>query len=410
MASGRFRSNSALGEKVARKIEEDGPLTFAQFMDAALYSPDGGYYATAHRDNAGMRDSDYYTSPMAHPAFGALLAVQLREMKERLDVEHLSVVELGAGNGVLANDITQYARHHMPEFSHAMDYSAYDRFPAHSGAFNVEPIEDLKPREAGCIISNELADALSANRFIISGGKVSELYVNVSDGALVEEPGKPSTPAMAKRLGKLAEELPDGYKGTINLQIGDWVEGIGKLIERGYVITIDYGFDRGELYNPLRRAGNIRSYYLHSVGANPLDNVGEQDITYDVDFTALEAAFKDSGFQKAGAATQAEFLANLGMEQWEEQVRGAAMGQRDKIANMAGMRKLTEPSELGNFRVYIHQRGMPRGKRLAGFGGERPEWTEFLPAPLLQDFPGHFYTQDSWAGFSSYDENAEWGF
>ena len=408
MSSGRFRTNSELGERIARKIRERGILTFAQFMEAALYSH-GGYYATAHRDTAGMLDSDYYTAPMSHPAFGALLAVQLREMKERLGAEHFGVIELGAGNGVLANDISQYAKHHMPELSQAMEYSAYDKLPVPNAHFPVEPLENIKRQEAGCIISNELVDALSANRFIISNGRVSELYVGESDGELVEIPGKPSTPALEERLSPYLDKLPDGYTGAVNLGIADWVDSIAKMMDRGYVITIDYGFESGELYNPDRRAGSIRSYYLHSAGYNPLDNVGEQDLTTDVDFTALESEFESHGFRKVGCLSQAAFLTNLGIDDWSEQLRVSGMPQRDKIANMAGLRKLTEPSELGNFRVYIHQRGVD-DQPLAGLGAGLPEWVNLLPPPLLQDYPGHLYTQDSWAGFGSYDENAEWSF
>ena len=167
------------------RIESNGPITFAEFMEVALYHPHGGYYTRDRQDPA---HRDYYTSPSAHPAFSALIAVHLETMWKALDCpDPFHVVEMGAGSGLMAQDITEYARQHLVALAGAMRYVTVDKT-------SDEPPQGV----VGCVLSNELIDAFPVHRFEIKDGGLVELFVDVdADGRLHSVPGEPSTPALA---------------------------------------------------------------------------------------------------------------------------------------------------------------------------------------------------------------------
>ena len=211
--------------EIRGRIASNGPITFAEFMEVALYHPNGGYY-TPDRQDSDHRD--YYTSPSAHPAFSALIAVHLETMWKALDCPvPFHVVEMGAGSGLMARDITDYARQHLVDFASAMHYVALDK------ASNDPPRGVV-----GCVLSNELIDAFPVHRFEIEDGRLVELFVCVdADGRFHSVPGEPSTPLLAHRLDKLGLKLPDGTRGEINLGIGEWARRVSETIERGFVVT-----------------------------------------------------------------------------------------------------------------------------------------------------------------------------
>ncbi|MCH8284292.1 MAG: SAM-dependent methyltransferase, partial [Chloroflexi bacterium] len=181
-------------EIIRRRIRDRGRITFAEFMELALYGP-GGYYTS--RTPIG-RKGDYYTSPLVHPLFGALLALQLEQLWRLLDApSRFVVVEPGAGDGRLALDVITYARRLDAAFVRALEYVAVDRFPRPPGgpaanflggpASGVSwlrcdraPLRDL----TGCVLSNELVDSLPVHRVAMTGGRLRELYVTLADGSL----------------------------------------------------------------------------------------------------------------------------------------------------------------------------------------------------------------------------------
>ena len=159
-------------DEIRKRVASHGPITFAEFMEVALYHLGGGYYIQARKDSP---HRDYYTSPSAHPAFSALITVQLEAMWKALDrPTAFHVVEMGAGSGLMARDITEYAREHLPEFVNAIRYVGVDK------------ASDETPRGVvGCVVSNELIDAFPVHRFEIKDGSLVELFVDVDgDGRL----------------------------------------------------------------------------------------------------------------------------------------------------------------------------------------------------------------------------------
>ena len=356
--------------EIRRRIESNGPITFDEFMEVALYHPNGGYYT---HDRQETTYGDYYTSPSAHPAFSALIAVQLEAMWKALNrPTPFHVVEIGAGSGIMARDITEFARQHLPEFVNAMRYMTVDQ------------ARDETPRGVvGCVLSNELIDAFPVHRFEIRDGRVVELFVDINaDGRLHTVPVEPSTPLLARRLDKLSVELPDGTRGEVNLRIGPWARQVAEIIERGFVLTIDYGYEAKELYSPKRSQGTLQTYYKHTSGSSPYQWIGRQDITAHVDFTTVIEEGGAVGLRPLCLMTQAEYLDRLGLKKWAAKLRNRDMSARDVRANAMGMRDLADPDGLGGFKVLIQEKGIRLGEAEVLFPS--PKYVEKLPIPLLR--------------------------
>ena len=351
--------------EIRARIARRGRITFAEFMELALYHPTGGYYP---RGGAIGPSGDYYTSPSAHPAFGALLAIQLRCMWDALGrPSRFHVVEMGAGDGRLAADVTAHAASMETSFAAAMRYVAVDRaLPAraaeHAADSEGPPAFDRVqaggvPMDGvvGCFISNELVDAFPVHRFLVDDG-ILELYVTERDGELVEEPGEPSTPGLARRLGRLPHTLPNGHRGEVNLAIGPWVNRVAAALERGFAVTIDYGHVDRDLYSTARSHGTLRTYRGHSPGAGPFARIGLQDITGHVDFSAVAYEGRRAGLESIALVTQADYLRRLGMGSWVRAIRTMPLGQTEIQANTMAMRHLVDPSGLGGFKVLVQEK------------------------------------------------------
>jgi SAM-dependent MidA family methyltransferase len=331
--------------EIRRKIASEGRLTFAEFMETALYHPAGGYYTTQKAIGA---EGDYFTSPAAHPAFGALLALQLERMWENLgEPETFHAVEMGAGDGLMARDLLDYAQHLNPGFFSALEYVTTDRTTSGSVVSGV----------TGCVISNELVDAFSVHRFRIDNGNLREVFVTVNEkGQLVEELGVPSTPLIAQRLEKLGQPLPDGFSGEVNLKIAPWANQVSDILTRGFVITIDYGHEAEQLYSPSRSRGTLQTYFRHTDGSSPYQRIGRQDITAHVDFTAVIDEGRAVRLSPLVLLSQAEFLQEMGLGKMADKIGDMDMESFEREANLTALRELVKPDGLGRFLVLIQQK------------------------------------------------------
>ena len=258
---------------IERLIAEHGRITFARFMELALYGP-GGYYVSGDRSRTG----DYYTAPVAHPAFGALLAVQVRQLWELMgSPSRFHVVEVGAGGCQLAQSFLDYASSLSPAFARALEYVAVDCSIAGTADVRLQPVRGfgLPFRGVeGCVLSNELPDAFPVHRFAIRDGRALEVYVTLEDGRLGEVLDEPSTPRIEQRLSGLGLELADGFRGEVNLALDDWMEEASRGLARGLVLTIDYGHEARDLYSAQRSGGTLRCYYDHTLQGDPYRRVG----------------------------------------------------------------------------------------------------------------------------------------
>jgi SAM-dependent MidA family methyltransferase len=347
-------------ESIHRRIREGGPITFADFMEMALYGPDG-YYTRG--EPVGGRGADYFTSPVAHPLFGALLALQLEQMWRLLGApDDFAVVEPGAGDGRLAHDIVAFAPQLAPDFAAALAYTAVDRAPRSVGgaSSSVGWCTGDDPglgRMTGCVVSNELFDAFPVHRLKQVDGGLREAYVDLADGRLVELLAEPSTPRLAAHLESEGVALEEGWRAEVSLVATDWMEAMASRLTRGYVITVDYGDLAEDLYTERRRQGTLMSYYDHTPQEEPLQRVGRQDITAHVNFTALIEAGKRGGLQPVVLMTQDELLRNLGAGLFIEALAALHLPQPQYQANAMAMRALLRPEGLGGFRVLVQAKG-----------------------------------------------------
>ena len=376
--------------EIRRRISQRGSITFAEFMEVALYHSDGGYYTGGHRVGA---SGDFYTSPSAHPAFGALLAAQLFQMWQLLERPMpFTVVEPGADDGLLCRDIIAAAAWLPDGFARALRYVCIDHrrhncaergleqgLPGASRiASNRLPLRGV----VGCILSNELLDAFPVHQVTVRQGQLREVYVTLSDGDLETQTGGLSNPLLAQRLEGLGLELAEGQTVEINLAMDDWASDVAQSLESGFVLTIDYGRHAEELYSATERPqGTLTTFHNHLQTDRPLHRIGQQDMSAQVDFTSLARAGRSNGLELLGYAGQGAFLRNLGLSQMER--RRPAGGPLQAQAALAGLRELTKPGGLGDFKV------MALGKNVGtpelwGFhpSEQAAELTGSMPTPL----------------------------
>ena len=372
--------------EIRRRIREHGPITFAELMDLGLYHPTGGYYTAGERVGAA---GDFYTSPSVHPAFGALLAVQLYQMWQLLG--HPSpflVLEPGAGNGLLCRDIVSAAPGLSGDFAASLRYVCLDRRSGRGYELRVPGASRLASASlpfrgiVGCVLSNELLDAFPVHQVTMRAGQLREIYVDLAGDELIAKTGEPSTPLLAHRLADVGVTLEEGQTAEINLALDPWVQEAASSLEKGFVLAIDYGRQAQELYSASERfRGTLTTYYRHMQTDRPLERLGQQDMSAQVDFTALAGAAKQAGLNLLGYDTQAEFLQNLGLAQLmlHPPVGALRLAQASRI----GMRELVKPGGLGDFKVIAFGKGVVQ-QDLWGVGGseEAMKLTARMP-PLL---------------------------
>ncbi len=347
-------------------------ITFAEFMDLALYHAAHGYYSRVGQ-KLGPR-GDFYTSPEAHPVFGVLVGQQLEQMWQIMGrPERFTVVEMGAGSGAMCYQIWQHAL--ASEFCTSLRYIIVEKsadlasrqreklrgLPIQAGRVAwFEPANDSPlPRDVvGCFLSNELVDAFPVHRVTVQSGRLREIFVGEADGKLVEVVGEPSTPDLEAYFGELSIRLDEGCVGEVNLKSLEWLRGVGDALSAGFVVTIDYGFAAEELYSAKRRQGTLMCYYRHTHGQNPYMRVGKQDMTAHVDFTSLIRTGRAVGLKFTGMVSQGEFLTNLGLEAYMAALDEKRVSSAAYYNNRFAMRGLANPDGLGRFKVLVQHKGL----------------------------------------------------
>jgi SAM-dependent MidA family methyltransferase len=354
-----------LRDRIKERISAQGKITFAQFMEMALYWPGLGYYTTSvPRVGA---EGDFYTSPATHPVFAALIALQLEQMWQRLGCPaDFTMVEMGAGKGLLARDMLAYLPHLSPSFDQCINYIAMERdgvfilrgaAPPSAQGKTFVPVQGI----TGCFLSNELLDAFPAHKVMMRDGRLQEIYVSVEGDKFVEVVDEPSTPLLEEQLAREGIALPEGYCTEINLNIGPWMAAVATSLERGFVITIDYGYLAKELYAPEKCQGTLLTYYKHTCGSDPYVRIGQQDMTTHVDFAAAIQAGERAGLRFEALICQREFLLNLGLDIFLQALVERGLSYQEYLANRFAMLELMRPEGMGDFKVLIQSKGVAAG-------------------------------------------------
>jgi SAM-dependent MidA family methyltransferase len=365
----------ALSEILAERIRTGGPITFADFMRESLYHPVHGYYSRA----SASRFGDYYTSVDVHPIFGRLLARQFAEMWEALGAPRPFVVaEAGAGVGRLARHVLDFSARELPESYAALKYVAVERSPArrdehaarfaaHAAAGHVSSAgETPHAISDGCIFSNELLDALPAHRVVVENGALREIYVGFEGGEFIEVLRDASTPALGRYFEEQGITLEEGQQAEVCLEACDWIESAGRALERGFILTIDYGHEARALYDEHHNRGTLLAYRDHTVSENLLDAPGEQDLTSHVNFTAVDLWGRRAGLMRTGLVTQSQFLVALGRGNEFADLYEPGQSEVEKLRARLLLKNLIHPEGLGEkFQILIQHKGIS-APRLTG--------------------------------------------
>lgn len=394
--------NPALRDTITRRIAASSQqrISFAEFMELALYHPHHGYYA--RRSHQIGQRGDFYTAPHLGPDFGELLAEQFVDMWHALGRPiPFWLVEMGPGAGILAADLLRYLQKVHPALFRIVRYVLVEISPALRRS-QQQYLKDLSDRGTtiqwlslqeipghsaiGCMFSNELVDAMPVHLVEVQQGRLREIYVAIQTNAgsvanFREVLGELSTARLAGYFELLeidlaAGDYPEGYRSEVNLAACDWIQALTDRLQRGYLLTIDYGYRVDKYYCPGRSRGTLSCYYQHAVHDNPYLHLGCQDITTHVNFTALERWGDRFGLQRIGFTRQGPFLMALGLGD-----RLAALSARDErtaeqdmgeiMRRHRALHLLMHPHELGNWGVLVQGKGLTAAELaypLRGFG------------------------------------------
>ena len=361
-------SETKLSSELAARIAARGPIPFAEFMEACLYTPAHGYYSRPES----ARFADYYTSVDVHPIFGRLLARQLEEMWRLMDrPDPFWIVEPGAGVGRLAAQILDFAAAKLADFYSRLRYVAIERSPArreaHPQAIGVH-IEAGRAQSAaslpeqipqGCILSNEFFDAMPVHRVESRDGALQEVHVGFASGRFVDMPGPLSTHRIADYFSRQGIVLNDGQQAEASLAACDWIAEAGRRLERGFLLTVDYGYEARVLYSESFPRGTLLAYRNHRVSEDFYAAPGEQDLTAHVNFTALDLWGGNAGLERAGLAPQSRFLFALGRGNDFADLFDAGQSDTDRLRAQMQLSSLLHPEGMGEtFQVFIQRKGI----------------------------------------------------
>jgi SAM-dependent MidA family methyltransferase len=357
-----------LAELLSERIRRYGPIPFADFMRECLYHPVHGYYSKAEA----QRFADYYTSVDVHPIFGRLLARKFAGMWEQLNrPNEFLLVEAGAGVGRLALHILDFCEAQLAEFYAALRYVAVERSAsrreqaaarlerhAAAGHLGISP-EIPAQIPAGCVFSNELIDALAVHRVVMRGGALQEIFVGCDNGKFADVVAPVSTCAINEYFAAQGITLSEAQRAEAGLETCDWIAEVGRRIERGFVLTIDYGHRATELFDERHMRGTLLAYREHRVNEDFYASPGEQDLTAHVNFTALETWGKRSGLETAEFTSQTAFLMALGQANEFADLYDAGQSETDQIRARLQLKTLIHPEGMGErFQVLVQRKGM----------------------------------------------------
>jgi SAM-dependent MidA family methyltransferase len=366
---------------IARRMLEHPQqrVTFAEFMDWALYEPKLGYYA-AQRQKIGA-GGDFVTSPHLGADFGELLAEQFVDLWLSLDCpEKFQLIEMGAGQGLIAKDVLSYLSDRAlqspnsdyEKFWHALQYIILEKATPliqeqrfwlqdfHPGKVVWQQWQDI-PDESivGCCFSNELVDALPVHLVEVQSGQLHEVYVTVETDAPLPQFKEVLSPASSPRLDRYLNALgvdlatyPEGYRSEIGLAALDWLSTVAQKLSLGYVLTIDYGHTAAQYYSLQRDRGTLQCYYQQAHHNDPYWNIGCQDITAHANFTALEQQGSDCGLANLAFTQQGLFLMALGLgDRLSHNTTGSDLAQI--LQRRDALHGLINPIGLGGFGVLL---------------------------------------------------------
>jgi SAM-dependent MidA family methyltransferase len=373
--------NHALIEHIRAEIKARGPVPFAWFMQRALYHPEHGYYSSG-RCAIGHR-GDYFTNVSVGSIFGQFLAAQFAQIWERLGkIDKFVLVEQGAHHGEFARDVLESARKRWPDFFAALRYRIVEPFPILQdrqlqtlAGFEDkiewrDSIDALEPF-IGVHFSNELLDAMPVHLIVSQCGRVLgaptectwlEKFVTLNGDMFVFVDQPIAERTLRDHLQKLLVR-PADYQTEVNLAALDWIYNVSRKLDRGYVLTIDYGYPRDEFFAPHRSAGTLQVRAQHRLLQSPFHEIGHADITAHIEWTSITERAETCGFEVKGFTDQHHFITGI----LSELAHDIAQEDADPKTKRA-LQTLLHPEMLGrSFQVLALGKNVDPTVRLSGF-------------------------------------------
>lgn len=345
------KRSAALSKHIQQEmLKSNNVMSFATFMELALYHPDWGYY-NADTFNLGEH-GDFTTAPEISPLFAKCLAKQIQQIHTTKALH--TILELGAGSGRLAGDLLTELnvlgclpdQYYIYEISKGLQKKQQDYLQATHPQFfsRIIWLATLPENFTGTIVMNEVLDALPVHCFTIQQNTVKERCVTFKDNQFAFQLSESENSA-AQTLHQLYA-LPNGYEFEINLQLDAMLAKLSRSLTKGIILIADYGYGQREYYHPQRKHGTLTCFYQHRQHNNPLLMPGLQDITAHVDFTRVIDIATDHGFGLAGYTSQAAFLLACGLT---EHIIAAEknLSTAETLKLHHAIKLLTLPTEMG---------------------------------------------------------------
>ncbi|MEO6547699.1 MAG: SAM-dependent methyltransferase [Ferruginibacter sp.] len=358
-----------LSNIIIEQIRKEGPISFRDFMEKSLYYPGLGYYTSA-KEHIG-KEGDFYTSSSLTPAFGAMIAKQLQQLWHITGETYFTIVEFGAGTGLLCRDILDFFKA-FPELYQHINYCIIEKSPVMRERQKKHLYEKVSwyPSVAalgeftGCVLSNEVVDNFSVHQVVMED-ELMEIFVDHSDDAFVEVK-KPASEPIKQYFKELEVKFQFGFRTEINLEAITWLQEISLYLKKGFVITIDYGALSEELYSQRKNSGTLLCFKNHTINDTPFKDIGKQDITSHVNFSALAHWGDKCGLALSGYTTQANFLLALGFKAYLSNtiLSGENILAAVKKESFISRQLLLEMGT--KFKVLVQRKGIPH-QPLLGF-------------------------------------------
>ena len=363
-------ADSTLAHRLRQRIQREGPITFHEWMKAALYDEQQGYYCRDDRPRWG-RAGDYRTSPERSILFAATFARHFDKLYQEFGSPGFwSIVEVGAGDGLFAYGVLEALRARFPKVFAATHYvideasrtsvaSIKERLEPFSDQIEFKSLRDFEPITHGIIFSNELLDAFPIHRVTVREGELCEFYVGEGvDKTFRWIAGPPSTPQLVEFFAGADVQLKEGQSAEVNLEIAGFLGlAAAKLID-GYLITVDYGAEATELYEAAARfEGTLRAFYRHQLIDDVLARPGEQDITTTIDWTSLKRIGKEFGFETVEFAPQDKLLLKSGLLEELELLSRRAASDAGRLRLSLTAREMILPGGMAeSFQVVVQRK------------------------------------------------------
>lgn len=358
-----WATSDALSQQIQRR-QQQAPLTFADFMQQALYAPGLGYYSAGATKFGAA--GDFITAPELSPLFGQVLARQCQRLLSGLPADTW-LIEVGAGSGALAEALLLelQASGQLPVYYGILELSAdlrqrqQQRLQQSLPEFydRIRWLDRLPSTPLNAVVlANEVLDAMPVELWRWQHQQLQQAWVIQNEQGFALD-WQPPTPALRDWFAQTQQpaQLPDGYQSEACLLLSGWIDAWGQCLQQGGLLLIDYGFGRPEYYHPERSSGTLMCHYRHRAQPDPLILTGLQDITAHVDFTATAEAGLAAGFELEFYTTQADFLLAGGLLDLFQQLPA-----KDQLRAAHAVKLLTLPHEMGElFKVMLLGKVLP---------------------------------------------------